>query len=128
LCELEKIIDALAIEYRSLNYIWLLHMAPKSPSGLPFRNKAIEHFKINNHFSKRWYNSPPFWGDDGTIYEITNLHAPLTTNLDSKAIEKHTDDVYVVKAAILSLLSNSDNDHDEIASIIVSALNDATIS
>jgi hypothetical protein len=121
--ELEKIIDALAVDYRSLNYIWLLHIAPDTPAGVVFKNKATEHFRTNNHFSKRWFNRPPFWGDDGTIYEIVNTHDPLIVTRDLEVTEQNVDDVYLVRAAILSLISNNDKEHDEISRIIVDALN-----
>ena len=121
--ELEKIIEAIAVDYRSLNYIWLLHIAPDSAAGAVFRNRAIDHFQTNNHFSKKWFDDPPFWGDDDVIYEITNTNDPLISR-DLEATGQNIDDVYIVKAAILSLISN--NDQDEIASVIVSALSTPT--
>src|SRR5690606_32154689 len=101
-------------------YIWLIHIAPETEEGYKYKTRAIKFFEDQRYFSQKTFHLPPFLGNEDTIDEMKKSSDKLLDLALNKPKENQMDNVYVITAALTTLISEIPD--DGVSSILVKAL------
>jgi hypothetical protein len=108
--ELEKIINATALNYRVFNYLWLMLMSPKNETGKGYLERAARFFINQKYFSKEIAANLLFMADDDTLDEFQNSHDEFSLeeflHKPDFAVDKET----ITQTAIAALVDPGSNE------------------
>ncbi|TWJ03296.1 hypothetical protein JN11_00834 [Mucilaginibacter frigoritolerans] len=114
--ELEKIINASALEYRIFNYLWLMLIAPRKQTGKTYIDKASQFFVDQNFFSKEIAANLPFLADDELLYDFQNAHDEFSAGEFFNKSDYEVNTELLTQTAIAALVDPGTN--EEIGQIL----------